>query len=264
MERNEQHLDMAADVWGWPAAATYGEPGQGAFVLVCEHASSFIPPNADDLGLSQKARLSHAAWDIGALDVAMRLSQRLRAPLVAGAVSRLVYDCNRPLEAPDNIPARSEIYDVPGNIDIPQECRQGRYDQIHTPFHDTVTRVMDAAPQDAVLVTIHSFTPVYNGEKRAVEIGFLSHSDRRLAQACVTHERERGRFLADLDQPYSASDGVTYTLQKHGDARGIANVMIEVRNDLIDTTMKAQTVADHLAGTLITAKRALSAKEQGQ
>lgn len=251
MSRFEQQVDT----WGWPAAAVFGEPEQGAFVLVCEHASHFIPPNADDLGLCDAAKLSHAAWDIGALDLAKRLSARLQSPLVAGEISRLVYDCNRPLEAVDCCPARSEIYDVPGNQDMPDTCRQDRFEQIHNPFHAAVSRVLKAAGPEAILVTIHSFTPIYNGTPRHVELGYLSHTDNRFAQACLAQENKRGRMKAALDEPYSATDGVTYSLQKHGESQRLLNVMIEVRNDLIDTAQKAQSVADHLAATLIAAKK---------
>lgn len=256
MSRFEQQVDTSGQgAWGWPAAATFGEAGQGDFALICEHASHFIPPDADGLGLSPQAKQSHAAWDIGALDLAKRLSIQLNAPLVAGEISRLVYDCNRPLEAPDCCPERSEIFDVPGNLGMTQDARQTRFEQIHTPFHAAVSRMMDAAGPQVVLVTVHSFTPVYNGKTRDVELGFLSHTDKRFAQACLAQEQQHGRMKAALDEPYSATDGVTYSLQKHGEARGLLNVMIEVRNDLIDTAGKAQSVADHLAATLIAAKQ---------
>lgn len=253
MANYEQHLDNLS----WPAAAVYGVRGQGQaqgrFVLVCEHASRFFPPQLADLGLGEAAKNSHAAWDIGALDLAKCLSVRLNAPLIAGAISRLVYDCNRPLEAPDCIPARSEVFEVPGNRDLDAQARQARFDQIHTPFHASVSEVLDRAGPQAVLVTVHSFTPIYNGAPRQTEIGFLSHDDDRLAQACLAQERARGQMRAALDEPYSATDGVTYSLQKHGVARGLLNVMIEVRNDLIDTPRKAQKVADQMAQTLTTA-----------
>ncbi len=247
----EQHIDT----WGWPAAAVFGTPGQGDFVLVCEHASDFIPPYADGLGLSPEAKRSHAAWDIGALDLAKRLSARLNSPLIAGQISRLVYDCNRPLEAHDCIPTRSEIYNVPGNAEISDDCRRDRFEQIHNPFHETVSQVIKAARPNVILATIHSFTPVYNGFPRVTEIGYLSHSDERMAKACLSQEHKRGRMKAALDEPYSATDGVTYSLQKHGEAHGLLNVMIEVRNDLINTAHKAQAVGDHLAATLIAAKK---------
>jgi len=173
--------------------------------------------------------------------------------LVAGDISRLVYDCNRPITAPDCVPARSEVYDIPGNAGLDDARRQQRYDQVHTPFHDAVTKVRtswkptQAAP---VLVTIHSFTPVYNGATRAVELGFLYHAQPAAAQALLAVEQARGRYASALNEPYAATDGVTYTLEKHGEAQALPAVMIEIRNDLIDTPEKAQAMAGHLAESL--------------
>lgn len=242
------------DNWAWPSVATMTRNGQAAIVLACEHASAFIPPDLKALGVSDDTRKSHAAWDIGALDVARRLSKVLDAPLVAGQVSRMVYDCNRPLEAPDCIPAKSEIHAIPGNADLNDQDRQSRFDQIHSPFHDELDQVLNAqisrCDSPVALITIHSFTPVFHGKHRAVELGFLYHSAPALSQAALQIERGRGVLKAAINEPYSASDGVTYTLIKHAEARGLPNVMIEIRNDLIDTPEKAQDVADHLAQTL--------------
>ena len=237
----------------WNAVNIVNPQGQGGWLLVCEHASRRIPDALGGLGLSSAAGGSHAAWDIGALDVAHALSDALDAPLVAGDISRLVYDCNRPITAPDCVPARSEVYDIPGNAGLDDARRQQRYDQVHTPFHDAVTKVRtswkptQAAP---VLVTIHSFTPVYNGATRAVELGFLYHAQPAAAQALLAVEQARGRYASALNEPYAATDGVTYTLEKHGEAQALPAVMIEIRNDLIDTPEKAQAMAGHLAESL--------------
>ncbi|WGW04728.1 N-formylglutamate amidohydrolase [Tropicibacter oceani] len=252
------------DALDWPAVAVFGDNGDGAVVLVCEHASAFIPPALDGLGIGDSARLSHVAWDIGALDMARRLCARMRAPLVAGQVSRLVYDCNRPLEAPDCIPAKSEVHDVPGNRGLSDAARRARFDHIHTPFHDTVAQVLDRqiarVDGPVTLITLHSFTPVYFGQRRDLELGFLFHSRGDVAEAAVQIETRKGVMKAAVNAPYSATDGVTYSLQKHGDARGLPSVMVEVRNDLIDTEAKAQAVADHLADTLT---QAIAAATQG-
>ena len=237
----------------WNAVNIVNPQGQGGWLLVCEHASRRIPDALDGLGLSPAASCSHAAWDIGALDVAHALSDALDAPLVAGDISRLVYDCNRPLAAPDCIPARSEIYDIPGNAALDDAGRQQRFDQVHTPFHDAVARVRESwqpAQAAPVLVTIHSFTPVYNGATRAVELGFLYHAQPAAAQALLAVEQARGRYASALNEPYAATDGVTYTLEKHGEAQALPAVMIEIRNDLIDTPEKAQAMARHLAVSL--------------
>ena len=57
--------------------------GHSPIVLVCEHASNLMPTDFAELGLDEGAQKSHAAWDIGALDVARKLASELDAPLAA-------------------------------------------------------------------------------------------------------------------------------------------------------------------------------------
>lgn len=246
----------------WTAAKVLNAHGKGPWLLVCEHASDAIPAELNDLGLSETARRSHAAWDIGAMDVATELSRLLDAPLVAGAISRLVYDCNRPLEAQDSIPARSEIYDIAGNADLDQAQKQDRFDRVHQPFHAAVSAQRHMSDPE-LLVTIHSFTPVYNGQSRTVELGFLYHSDASAAERLLAHEKKSGRYQAALNEPYSAADGVTYSLEKHGEALGLPAVMIEIRNDLIATPTSARAMAAHLA-TGLRASRAAAEQEAAE
>ncbi|GGK42422.1 N-formylglutamate amidohydrolase [Salinarimonas ramus] len=238
----------------WNAVELTGTAGAAPLVLVCEHASRAIPPELADLGLDAAAREAHVAWDIGAAVIARRLSEHLEAPLVAGGVSRLVYDCNRPFTASDCIPARSERYDIPGNRDLDEAARRARFERVHEPFHaalaEACRRQERACGRAIDLVTIHTFTPVYNGVSRAVEIGYLHHEDPALAQAALAVETAHGVYRAALDEPYSARDGVTYTLARHGEAHGRRALMIEVRNDLVATHEAATRMGDHLAQTL--------------
>ncbi|MEX2519522.1 MAG: N-formylglutamate amidohydrolase [Paracoccaceae bacterium] len=228
-------------------------PGAGV-VIACEHASAFIPDEFADLGLAPAARLSHIAWDPGALDIALRLSALCAAPLIAGSVSRLVYDCNRPPEAPDAIPARSEVFDVPGNRDILAADRAARAAAIHAPFHGALSNMLAAAPE-AALVTVHSFTPVWHGRRRDFTLGVLHDSDARLADALLV-------AAADLDPrrnaPYGPEDGVTHTLKLHALETGRLNVMLEIRSDVIVDTPSAHRFADDLAPRLLAAIRAAS------
>ncbi|SFE27083.1 N-formylglutamate amidohydrolase [Roseivivax sediminis] len=238
----------------WTAVEMVNRYGRSPFVLVCEHAALAIPEELDALGLAPEARDSHAAWDIGARDVAVALAEGLDAPLVAGTLSRLVYDCNRPPEAHDAVPAQSEVIAVPGNRDLDAAARAQRVALVHDPFHAAVEEV---AAGRAALVTIHSFTPVYHGQHRAVELGFLCHHDESFARAALEVEAPRGRYRAALNEPYAASDGVTYTLRRHGDDAGRPAVMIEIRNDLIATAETARAMAAHLQETLTRAWDAL-------
>lgn len=223
-------------------------------VVVCEHASHAIPADLDNLGLDDAARLSHIAWDIGALDVAMTLAKLLDAPLVVGTCSRLVYDLNRPQSSASAIPARSETFDIPGNLTLSDTARQARFDRIYTPFHDALAATFSAqetrAGTQATLLTVHSFTPVFMDAPRRVELGFLHHDASALAIEAAAIEDARGIYRAAVNAPYGPDDGVTHTLERHGDGAGRPALMIEIRNDLIDTPDAAIAMAHHLAPTL--------------
>ncbi|MCV3270790.1 N-formylglutamate amidohydrolase [Roseobacter sinensis] len=221
--------------------------GRSGVVLICEHASHHIPAALDHLGLTEDMRLGHAAWDPGALGVARGLSAALDAPLVAGGVSRLVYDCNRPPKAPSAILEQSEGRDIPGNIGLSHKDRTTRVAQYYLPFEAAVRETMTAA-QARVLVTVHSFTPVFMGQRRVVEIGVLHDEDRRLADAMLACSGAHTTFRVERNAPYGPADGVTHTLQLHGIGRGIPNVMLEVRNDLIATPQTQAATARMLAG----------------
>lgn len=230
--------------------------GSGQFVLVCEHASNIVPDHLKGLGLSDDMLQTHIAWDPGALDVALAMSDRLDAPLVAQNVSRLVYDCNRPPEVRTAIPETSEIYTIPGNTNLSKVDRQARIDQVYIPFRDRLASCLDRQGEkieSPVLVTLHSFTPVYFGEARDTEIGILHDSDSRLADAMLRAAQHNKQFKFSRNQPYGPGDGVTHTLTEHGQPRNLLNVMIEVRNDLVAHSNQQQLMADLLCDTLLSA-----------
>jgi predicted N-formylglutamate amidohydrolase len=223
--------------------------GTGPVLLLCEHASSHIPDQYEDLGLRAQDRLSHAAWDPGARAVALQLSRALDAPLVASRVSRLVYDCNRPPEAPSAMPEISERIEVPGNRDLSAAQREARAQAIYVPFCEAVSDVIEARKsrgQPTILVTMHSFTPIFHGRRRAVEIGILHDEDSRLADAMLATQGALPHRVVRRNEPYGPADGVTHSLKLHGVANGLPNVMIEIRNDLVSTPAEEEIMADEI------------------
>lgn len=234
-----------------PAAEVINPDGRAPIVLVCEHASAFMPKSMAGLGLRVEDRLSHAAWDIGALAVATHLSGLLDAPLVASRVSRLVYDCNRPPEAADSIPAKSELIEAPANANLTATEREARVREVYEPFRALVAKTIAARAQALpALVTIHSFTPVFFGIKREVELGILHDADDRLARAMLAAAPDFTALKTALNEPYGPEDGVTHTLKEHALPAGLLNVMIEVRNDFVGEPAGAIRVAEALAGTI--------------
>lgn len=243
MMGNESHLLTEAER---PAAEVIHPGGTGPIVLCCEHASPTIPASLDGLGLAEEDRLSHAAWDPGALALSLAMSERMGAPLVASRVSRLVYDCNRPPSSDSAMPRKSEVVEVPGNRDLTEDDRAARVREVYRPFTTALSNVLDR--HGGALVTVHSFTPLWHGQPRSTEIGLLHDSDDRLALAMM--DSWHGSIQAELNAPYAASDGVTHTLREQALPRGRLNVMIEVRNDLLADEAGVSRVAEMLCASL--------------
>ncbi len=233
-----------------PAVEIINANGAAPIVFVCEHASNRVPKYFAALGLSPKQLESHVAWDPGARDIALRLSAAFDAPLVCSGVSRLVYDCNRAPGAASAMRSVSENVMIPGNKDISRREAQARLEQVYHPFARALREAIGkktGGGASPVLITVHSFTPVYFGQPRHVEIGILHHNDTRLADAMLAEAHHFPRFEFERNMPYGPGDGVTHTLELHGTKPGLANVMIEVRNDLVKTDDGKQRVAATLA-----------------
>lgn len=228
-----------------------------SIVLVCEHASSHVPAQFGDLGLSDAALNSHIAWDPGALSLATKLADHLDAVLIASNVSRLIYDCNRQPEAADAMPARSEVFDIPGNSKLSTSDKAARVARYYTPFRDAVAKTL-AAKTTPVLITIHSFTPIYHNVPRDVEIGVLHDADSRLADALLARARQLPHKVA-RNEPYGPDHGVTHTLRSHALPGGHLNVMLEVRNDLIADEVAQTGMAEKLAPWIAEALTSLGA-----
>ncbi len=239
-----------------PAVSVARRHGGSPLFLTCEHASNRIPRRLGSLGLDAAPLQSHIAWDIGAAAVARGLSERLDATLVVQNYSRLVIDSNRRPEAPDSIPTVSENTEIPGNRDLHPAQARARVDEILAPYHDAITRDLDArrhAGRASVLLAVHSFTPVYDGNARPWHVGVLYNRDARLPHIMLDLLAGADHLVVGDNQPYQIGDLTDYTIPAHGEARGIAHVELEIRQDLIATEAGQAVWADRLADLLVRA-----------
>ncbi len=222
--------------------------GQSSAILVCDHASNRVPQRLGNLGLDTAQLASHIAWDPGAAEVARQLSSQLDAPLVLSGYSRLVIDCNRPLQNEESIAADSAGIPVPGNRDLSRQQREGRINTLFWPYHDAIERLLtNRVSRPSLLLSIHSFTPVWHGEPRPWHIGISFWRERRLAALLLDVLASDTAISVGDNQPYPIEDDIDYTIPAHSDAHGIPSVMIEIRQDGIDTEASATAWATRLA-----------------
>lgn len=219
-----------------PPVAVVNEGGKGDCILLCDHASHAVPKSLSGLGLGPVDLARHIAGDIGASSVARNLSRRFDAPVVLAGFSRLVIDCNRGLDDPTSIPLISETTVIPGNRAVSAEERRRRAEACFEPYHRRVRGFLDgfaARGVVPVILSIHSFTPVFKGAARPWHFGILWNRDPRVPKPLIAGLAGVPGVVVGDNEPYSGQDEYGYTIESHGAKRGLPHVLIEVRDDLI-------------------------------
>ncbi len=228
-------------------------PAGTSLLFLCDHAAKALPPAYGTLGLEAGLFATHIASDIGAADVTRALSDAFGAPAILARWSRLLIDLNRGEDDPTLVMKLSDGSIIPGNARIDAAEIARRIAAFHAPYHAAIAAALDAM-QVPVLVSIHSFTPVWKGWQRPWEIGVLWDRDGRLARPLIA-ECTRAGFVVGDNEPY---DGELENdcLYRHGTMRGLPHVLIEIRQDLVATPEAARAFAARLAPIL---ERALAA-----
>jgi predicted N-formylglutamate amidohydrolase len=227
--------------------------GRSPFLLTSDHYGRLLPKVLGDLGLPESELARHIAWDIGIAGVAERLADRLDAHLIAQRYSRLVIDCNRPPGAASSIPVFSEATAIPGNEGLSPADAAARRREIFDPYHRRINQAIDARMLHArpcVLVSLHSFTPVYAGVTRPWHVAALYQHDTTLPPLLLQAFRAEGDLVVGDNEPYAVNDATDYTIPVHGEARGLVSTGIEIRQDLIADPSGQRQFAERLARIL--------------
>jgi predicted N-formylglutamate amidohydrolase len=217
-------------------------------LFICDHASNALPEAYGTLGLPQAELERHIGYDIGAAAVTRHLARRLGAPAVLSRFSRLLIDPNRGADDPTLVMQLSDGAIVPGNAGIGAEEIERRLDRYWRPYRRAVSQTIEAmivAGPLPVILSIHSFTPSWRGRARPWEVGILWDSDPRLAAPLIAALTAAGVIVGD-NEPY---DGALIgdTLDEEVTRRGLAGLLIEIRQDLIGAPDQAIAYADRLA-----------------
>ncbi len=236
--------------------------GSSPYVLTGDHAGRVIPEKLARLQLSDDELCSHVAWDLGVSELGRRLSARLDACVILQRYSRLVIDANRPPDAPDSIATLSERTRITANEGLAAVDARARLDEIFAPYHRRIRDELDARRgRPTALVALHSFTPVYLGERRPWHVGVLYGRDARLGRLVLAGLRRDPTLVVGDNQPYAVSDATDYTILVHGEQRRIPHVELEVRHDLLASAAGVDAWAERLGRVLEDAVPQLFPKE---
>jgi predicted N-formylglutamate amidohydrolase len=136
------------------------------------------------------------------------------------------------------MPSVSEYSAIPGNATLTEADRAARAGEIFRPYHDRIAAMLDAraaSGRRTVIVAMHSFTPVFKGEPRAIEVGVLYFRRTKLAEIMLDLLRAESDLTVGENAPYALTEDSDYSIPFHAERRGLEHVEIEIRQDLITT-----------------------------
>ena len=250
-----------------------GEPGpfrvlnplaEQPVLLICDHASHRFPKSLGDMGLDPFARRCHLAIDIGAGPLTKSLAKSLGVTAVVHNYSRLVVDCNRQLMDPSAFLEYGDGILVPGNRNLHQSDKDLRASALYWPYHcaidEQVQRLRKAGPLPA-FISIHSFTPVLNGESRSWEMGVLWDKDEKMREIFLEGLRGAGYKVGD-NEPYSGKAPQDFTIDHHAEELGLPHIGIEIRQDLIDDDAGVAEISEVMHSIIASVPEQLAMKGQ--
>ncbi|WP_373048722.1 N-formylglutamate amidohydrolase [Vulgatibacter sp.] len=214
--------------------------------LTCEHASERLPDGYAWPPGDERLVGTHWAYDLGAADLVRELAEALRAPAVLSRFSRLLVDPNRPDGAATLFRAEAEGQPVGLNRQLTDAERTRRLERFHRPYHEAIHQRL-AGYEAQVLFSVHTFTPVYEGQVRQVEVGVLFDTQEELAAHAARAIHAAG-FVTRLNEPYSGREGLIYAAERHAAAHGKMALELEVRQDLAVRPEVRARLVDALAG----------------
>ena len=222
----------------------YGNTLNPTLIMSCEHASNRIP-FAHQLNPEEELILNdHWGWDIGISELTKQLSKNLNALSVHARFSRLVCDANRDPKHPTLVLSEADGIPLHFNRNIPN-LQHDRLEKYHIPYHQTLDQILEHhAPQQPILLSMHSFTPVWNHRLREMDIGVLFDIEAPLNQRL--YQALQNTFFTAQNQPYSGQHGMMYSATRHGQHHRLPYLELEINQHLLSTPERISSIAKRL------------------
>ncbi len=226
-------------------------------IVICDHAGEAFPEKLNYLGISKEDRKRHITYDIGTRWIGEYIGEKLSAITLVANYSRLVVDVNRSIDRKDCMPEVSFGTYIPKNQNLTKEERQARIDEIYMPYQQAIQTTVDSFLSNEVkpiLISIHSFAPVIDGEKRPWEMGILWSDEHSISKDVIKNlKNNNSKFSIGDNQPYSLKDGEDFnnTVKNQATSKGLPSLIVEFRQDMVDTEDSAKKMADILLESLV-------------
>lgn len=221
----------------------------GSFLFTAEHASPTIPVTVQKTDVPFLT--THWAYDIGVLPLMKIMCTRHKSQGIYTQYSRLWIDANRAPDQDGLIKTHIEETPLSFNQSLTEQHRQERFLDVHEKYHGAISSSIVKHAHTPLLVSLHSFTPIWNDHIRTMDIGVLFDRDEELAHVCTKLLRNEG-FFVEENQPYSGKNGLIYSAHRHGTQHEIPYIELEFNQSILCTPQRIKHVAGKLSRVLTT------------
>ncbi len=228
---------------------------ENQILIIADHASNYIPKEYNNLGLSDYFLNNHITFDIGVKELGLDLSNRLKCKVIQGKYSRLLIDLNRDLNDPTIIPEIVDGKIIPGNIGLSKSELRLRVRTIYNKYHNEIDQIIKNE-KVKVILSIHSFNPIFKNKKRFLKFGILSNEDKNLSSIIIDQLRLQ-KFNVGDNKPYKGNL-IGDSMYRHGLRNKLPHALIEVRNDLLSNPTKIKRVSRLLHKTIVKSLKKLA------
>ena len=228
---------------------------ENKILIIADHASNYVPKEYNKLGLSNFFLNQHIAFDIGIKELSLDLSNQLKCRIIQGKYSRLLIDLNRDLDDPTVIPEIVDRKIIPGNIGLSKSEVRLRVKKIYNKYHHQIDQTIKNE-KIKVILSLHSFNPIFKNKKRLLEFGILSNEDKNLSSIIIDQLRMQQLNVGD-NKPYKGNL-IGDSMCRHGLRNKLPHALIEVRNDLLSNPTKIKRVSRLLHKTIVKSLKKLA------
>ena len=231
---------------------SYGFQGGGPLLVTAEHASNRVPAPLRTTASDRFWLETHWGYDIGVRTTCRELVRLTGSQAVMARFSRLVCDPNRAPGTADFVRVEVEGTPLSFNRKVDETEVRRRVEAFHTPYHraiDAALRARLGQDRDVLLLSVHSFTPVWNHRVRTMDLGILASRHEAVASRLARFTRAAG-FETAINEPYSALDGLIYAAERHGETHGVVYLELELNQATVCTPQRARRTARMLAAAL--------------
>lgn len=220
-------------------------------IITCEHGGNEVPKEYRQLFVDAKEALkSQRGIDVGALELAQSLADRLSAPLFSSVTTRLLIDLNRSLDQP-------ALYSK-WSANLSSTDRKKVIEKFYKPYRDSIEQITRQQSEEFLVlqISIHSFVPVYDGTPRKTDVGILFDPERP-SEKHISHlwKQNLQSLLPNksihLNLPFhGARDGFKSYLRTQFTTDQYAGIELEVnQKHLIDAEKRESLIEKLLSST---------------